>query len=114
MSGIEVSVPERFNVLMDIINQHDNYDGIAFFSAFMLPQNHMVRKKIYNLISLGKSLHFCLEQMDIHEQNQLTSLEDLLAVRKLLPKTPFQANYDILRKKTSPLKDLPPVKSNIW
>ena len=114
MSGIEVSVPNGHHVLWDIIAQQDAYDGIAFFSVYTLPTAPEQRKRVYELLNKGKTLHFCLEQIDVAHPHQLDKIEDLLAIRSALIHAPLSGTYQGMGEQHQQWLDYLQLQPNQW
>ena len=114
MSGIEVSVPNGHHVLWDILSQQNAYDGIAFFSVYTLPTTPEQRKRVYGLLNNGKTLHFCLEQIDVENPHQLEKIEDLLAVRNALLQSPLRGAYQGMGEQHQEWLKYLQLQPNVW
>ena len=66
---------------------------IAFFSLYMLPVQKDARESVYEILKLGKELHFCFEQRTILCREDIEMIENILSVRHALNKSPFSGKY---------------------
>ena len=96
LSATELSVPDSYKVLVDLVQARDQYDGIVFFSLNQLPKRPGLRQWLYNSLHRdGKTLHFCLEQIDMHGNEAVERVEELLAVKNALGEAPLAGKYRI-------------------
>ena len=96
LSATELSVPGSYKVLVDLVEARNQYDGIVFFSLMQLPKKPGLRQWLYHSLHKdGKSLHFCLEQIDMHSDKSTGRVEELLAVKKALEDAPLAGKYRI-------------------
>jgi sporadic carbohydrate cluster protein (TIGR04323 family) len=71
-----------FTLLLDELN---SIDGIALYSIFQLPENTEQRELIYKkVLSLGKTLHFCVEGLKISNTDEKQRIENIWLVKKAM------------------------------
>ena len=71
-----------FTLLLDELN---SIDGIALYSVFQLPIETEQRELIYKqVISLGKTLHFCVEGLKISNNEEKDRIENIWLVKKAM------------------------------
>ena len=87
LSLTEVAMPGSYMLLENLLNQLGDIDGIVFYSMFLLPPEKENRVRIYDkTIDNGKSIHFAVEGLGISNLADTTRLENILAVKELMPK----------------------------
>ena len=101
----EVSVAGSHLVLKDLLSMSDQYDGLVFFSLYTLPIAPELRQEVYRLTHLGKEIHFCMEQLQVLNVEDIPAIESILAVRNSLNKVPFGGRYVYDRIKNSEFID---------
>ena len=71
-----------FTLLLDELN---SIDGIALYSVFQLPIDTEQRELIYKkVLSLGKTLHFCVEGLKFSNNEEKDRIENIWLVKKAM------------------------------
>ena len=77
-----------FTLLLDELN---SIDGIALYSVFQLPIDTEQRELIYKkVLSLGKTLHFCVEGLKISNNEEKERIENIWLVKKAMLFLPIE------------------------
>ena len=64
LSVTEVSIPNNYMTLNDLLRRLNRIDGVVFFSAFMLPNNPSLRTDLFTALHCqGKQFHAALEDI---------------------------------------------------
>ena len=83
---VENQIPNTYLVLEALVEKATHYDGIAMCSVSMLPNNREYRRSIIKrILDQGCALHFTFEQLVISSIDQITELEELVALIELSP-----------------------------
>ena len=83
---VENQIPNTYLVLESLVKKADHYDGIVMCSVSMLPADPKVRQMItQRVLEQGCLLHFTFEQLVVSSPDQLTELEELIALIQLSP-----------------------------
>ena len=83
---VENQIPNTYLVLEALVEKASHYDGIAMCSVSMLPNNCEYRRSIVKrILEQGCALHFTFEQIVISSIDQITELEELVALIELSP-----------------------------
>ena len=78
-----------FTLLLDELN---SIDGIALYSVFQLPIETEQRELIYKkVISLDKTLHFCVEGLKISNNEEKDRIENIWLVKKAMLTIPAES-----------------------
>ena len=78
-----------FTLLLDELNL---IDGIALYSVFQLPIETEQRELIYKkVISLDKTLHFCVEGLKISNNEEKDRIENIWLVKKAMLTIPAES-----------------------
>ena len=89
LSATEYSIKNSHLMLNQALNEINNFDGIAAYSLFQLPEDDIKRRKIYNIIlKKKKEIHFSLEQMKISTIDEMYKIEQIWSIKKALPNCP--------------------------
>ena len=97
-----------------MIRNHEAYDGILFFSLYMLPKDRKTRASIYSILQKDKTLHFCLEQLSIQKKKDIGIMEDILQVRQTLSHVPLQGKYQYKEQMDSDFLHFLNIKPNSY
>ena len=78
-----------FTLLLDELN---SIDGIALYSIFQLPIETKQRELIYKkVLSLGKTLYFCVEGLKISNNEEKDRIENIWLVKKAMLTIPAES-----------------------
>ena len=81
LSATEYAMPSCYMMLDSVLDELPTIEGIILFSLFMLPQDRLRRRKVYErVLSAGASLHSALEGVVLKEESDLALVEDLFLV----------------------------------
>ena len=65
--------------LKTLIGKETNVHGIVMLSSFYLPQNFIVRKKLYkDIIKMKKTIHFILDELVLKTKQDIDRIEEHL------------------------------------
>ena len=80
--------------LKTLIGKETKVDGIVMLSSFYLPDNYLVRKKIYKeIIKTKKTIHFILDELVFSSKKDVDKIEEYLIFNdSFLPKTRLKLN----------------------
>ena len=83
---VENQIPNTYLVLEALVEKASHYAGIAMCSVSMLPTDREYRRSIIKrILEQGCALHFTFEQIVISSIDQITELEELVALIELSP-----------------------------
>ena len=83
LSNTEYSHSKSTKVLMNILDNIENYKGIIFYSLLQLPENTNQRFKLYKkIIKKKKEIHFALENRKISSKNEVEYTEKIFLLKK--------------------------------
>ncbi len=89
LSVAEYGFKDSFSMLLDILSDYDDIDGIVFYSLFQLPEKRSERAQIYDKARrASKTLYFALEDQKIITSNDVARIEKILKVNDHLSLTP--------------------------
>ena len=94
MSYVELSVENCSYMLLDVIDKYQTYQGLAFFSIFLLPNAVKERESVYRLLPKGVEIHFVLEQIKMTSLHSIDKVENILSIKQHLQNTPLTGKYD--------------------
>ena len=81
LSATEYAMPSCYMILESVIDELVSIEGIILFSLFMLPQDRVRRRTIYDRILSTKSiLHTALEGVVLRDARDMALVEDLFLV----------------------------------
>lgn len=85
LSASEYAMEDCHLILKLLIDELPQIDGIAAYSVFQLPENDSERNWIYEqVLKSGKQLHFCVEGLAMHTENDRQRIENIWRVSKAL------------------------------
>lgn len=85
LSATEYSMKNSYKILNQVLKDFKGINGLVCFSLFQLPEEDILRKKIYKkLINSKKTIHFALEDEKISNQNEVENIENIWKVKKTL------------------------------
>ena len=65
--------------LKTLIGKETNVHGIVMLSSFYLPQNFIIRKKLYkDIIKMKKTIHFILDELELKKKQDIEKIEEHL------------------------------------
>ena len=89
LSGTEYAIPGCFLILNQIMGNLGSLDGVVMYSMFQLPEDSSARSRIYSkFLDNGKSLHFAVEGLSLHREDEVTRLDDIWAVTLVMRELP--------------------------
>lgn len=95
VSSAEYAMPDCFMMLENVLAELPKIEGIAAFSAFMLPADSSRRREIYSrILEAGATFHAALENLALRTKEDIEPLEDLLSSAFLLELVPFAGRYE--------------------
>jgi len=82
LSATEYNFQNHKN-LKQVLKRIKSFDGMIFYSLFMLPELKKDRYHIYNkFLNNKKELHFALEELIIKSRKDLLLIENILSIKK--------------------------------
>ena len=82
LSATEYNFQNHKN-LKQVLKRINSFDGMIFYSLFMLPVAKKERLEIYNKFFVNKKhLHFALEEIVVKSKKDSYIIEDILSVKK--------------------------------
>ena len=82
LSATEYNFQNHKN-LKQVLKRIKSFDGMIFYSLFMLPEIKKDRYFIYNkFLNNKKKLHFALEELIIKSRKDLLLVENILSIKK--------------------------------
>ena len=82
LSATEYNFQNHKN-LKQVLKRIKSFDGMIFYSLFMLPEIKKDRYFIYNkFLNNKKELHFALEELTVKSRKDLTLIENILSIKK--------------------------------
>ena len=74
---------QNYKNLKQVLKRIKSFDGMIFYSLFMLPEIKKDRYFIYNkFLNNKKKLHFALEELIIKSRKDLLLIENILSIKK--------------------------------
>ena len=74
---------QNFKNLKQVLKRINSFEGMIFYSLFMLPTVKKERIEIYNkFFNNKKHLHFALEEIVIKSKKDSFVIEDILSIKK--------------------------------
>lgn len=93
LSGTEYAMEGCHLVFEQLLDEIQEYDGIALYSLFQLPESSEDREVIYHkVLDLNKSLHFSVESLSIQSLSHLDRIERIWNVKKTIPTSFLSSN----------------------
>tara|TARA_Y100000816_G_C25946075_1_gene493496 strand:+ start:411 stop:809 length:399 start_codon:yes stop_codon:yes gene_type:complete len=87
LSGTEYSMENSYHILDELIYNLNQYDGIAAYSVFQLPEKSSYRSKLLNKILNKKKIFLCaIENIKIERASDIKYIETLWRIKQSLPK----------------------------
>jgi len=101
MSGTEHAFPKSTYILFEILESINSYDGILFYSLLQLPEDKILRDKLYKkILSKKKQIHFSVENLILKTKNDQKYIENIYKLYLVnssenfkLGKEQFYVNY---------------------
>lgn len=82
LSATEFKMKECYDVFYNLLKDINKYEGLIFYSLFMLPNSNTERNKIYNFfLRKKKKLHFALEEIILINQKDILKIEKILKIK---------------------------------
>lgn len=90
LSATEYVMPSCYMMLENVLGELPHLQGIIAFSAFMLPAVRERRARVFErVLAASCEIHFALENMRVSSPNDVSRIDDLLAIAGTLPRLPF-------------------------
>jgi len=85
LSASEYAMENSHLIFTLLLDELHLIDGIALYSVFQLPIDTEQRELIYKkVLSLGKTLHFCVEGLKISNNEEKDRIENIWLVKKAM------------------------------
>ncbi len=85
LSASEYAMENSHLIFTLLLEELNSIDGIALYSVFQLPVETKHRELIYKkVLSLGKTLHFCVEGLKISHIEERDRIENIWLVKKAM------------------------------
>ena len=85
LSATEYAMPACYMILEDALNELGQIDGLAMYSIFLLPHRQSRRLDIYRkVLARGASLHGAVENIALHAESDIRSIEDVWMVQQIV------------------------------
>ena len=82
MSVTEYAVEGSLYILLELIQNLKNYDGVIFYSLFQLPIKKKDRHQIYDdIVKNKKQLHFVVENISAKNKNDFIQIEKIFLLK---------------------------------
>lgn len=89
LSASEYAMEHCDLMLKQLLDELPQLDGIAAYSMFQLPEDAGEREQVYaRVLTLGKTLHFAVEGLQMRTEGDRDRIETLWRVRQCLPLCP--------------------------
>ena len=103
LSSTEYKFKNSTYIISELIDNLNEYDGIIFYSLFQLPEDHLLRKKIYNKVKKqNKELHFAVENISSKKKIDFIEIEKVYLLKLISSKGEIKKNTGTLRNFISP------------
>jgi sporadic carbohydrate cluster protein (TIGR04323 family) len=85
LSASEYAMENSHLIFTLLLEELNSIDGIALYSVFQLSIDTEQRELIYKkVLSLGKTLHFCVEGLKISNKEEKERIENIWLVKKAM------------------------------
>lgn len=85
LSSTEYAMQDCCLMLMQLVENMKNIDGVVAYSLFQLPQGTNDRNEVYKaILSQNKEMHFAVEGMHIFDQVSMARVETLIRLKHVL------------------------------
>ena len=82
LSSTEYNKEKSVFILMEILENLKNLDGLIFYSLLQLPANKKERFHLYKkILDNKKSLHFAVEDISVKNKNDLKNIEEIFTIK---------------------------------
>ena len=89
LSSTEYAMQDCHLMLMQLVENIQNIDGVVAYSLFQLPQSTNVRNEVYKaILSQNKEMHFAVEGMQVFDEASMERVEILIRVKQVLNMAP--------------------------
>ena len=86
LSSTEYAKKKSHLMLVQVLNELKDIDGIVAYSLFQLPENKKLRSEVYKkIIKLKKELHFSVENLKIVKSKDIERIENIWFIKQTLP-----------------------------
>ncbi len=85
LSASEYAMENSHLIFYLLLDELPQIDGLALYSLYQLPEDANKREFIYQkVLSLGKSLHFCVEGLSMQNQKDKERIENIWRVKQTM------------------------------
>ena len=85
LSASEYTMTNSYNILNQVVEKIDNFDGIIAYSMFQMPEDFNLRTKIFNkILSKNKILLFAVENMELSNEDDKEKINEIWEIKKNL------------------------------
>ena len=85
-SAVEFLMPNSYFHLENILNDLEQVDGVVFYSLHLMPENRLMRKRIYDtIVKKKKKIHFAVENFFAWDEKSCKKIEKTILIKKALP-----------------------------
>ena len=96
LSSTEYSYKDSSYILMELLDNLKNYDGLIFYSIFQLPTDQKKRNLVYRqILKKNKQIHFAVEDIILKNLKDKKRIEEIFQIKLI----------EILSKKILPGKE---------
>ena len=86
LSPSEYAMTNCYKILSQLIHELKNLDGIVAYSVFQLPEDNVIRNKIFiQMLKRKKIFYFALENLKLSKPKDLQKIENIWLIKKSLP-----------------------------
>ena len=90
LSATEYKSKESTYILLELINNFSQYDGIVLYSLLQLPKSTLIRHSILKqTLKKNKELHFALENLKFRSKKDFERIEKIFLLKSSLSKKIF-------------------------
>lgn len=85
LSASEYTMTNSYNILNQVVENIDNFDGILAYSMFQMPEDFILRNKIFNkILTKNKILLFAVENMKLSNEDDKEKINEIWEIKKNL------------------------------
>ncbi len=89
LSATEYAMPDCMMMLEQVLEELPHLEGAICYSLFMLPRQAERRQRVYrSVIESGAEMHFAVERTVLRYEADISSIETLWLMRRVLPYCP--------------------------
>jgi|TARA_B110000444_G_scaffold258284_1_gene298799 sporadic carbohydrate cluster protein (TIGR04323 family) len=85
LSGVEYGISNSYQMLIQIINELNNLDGIICYTLFQFPEDQIARRQFfYKILEKNKSIHFAVEHLIVNDFESLEKVEEIYYLNTII------------------------------